>query len=215
MGFGLLVCNLLLTCKRDWDSAGGHRRDFVVGCPLAVAAVLSCKVQHDWWIAPHLAVRTLFLIAVDGFLRLLSLSCVLSFGLPLGCLLLIKVGAPSLLKFRWSGKCMMSVCSICLGRMLYSWMSPLMQVMSLVFGSWPGGAVFRVVKLGVTRFGRPGCTAADALDAADVFLYRDYSIAPLIRSGVSLSRSVELTAQWDKIWAVGPLLMVLVRRFTG
>ena len=48
------------TCKRDWDSAGGHRRDFMVGCPLAVAAVLSCKVQADRWIAPHLAVRTLF-----------------------------------------------------------------------------------------------------------------------------------------------------------
>ena len=32
----------------------------MVGCPLAVAAVLSCKVQADWWIAPHLAFRTLF-----------------------------------------------------------------------------------------------------------------------------------------------------------
>ena len=31
----------------------------MVGCPLAVAAVLSCKVQADRWIAPHLAVRTL------------------------------------------------------------------------------------------------------------------------------------------------------------
>ena len=30
------------TCKRGWDSAGGHRREFMVGCPLAVAAVLSC-----------------------------------------------------------------------------------------------------------------------------------------------------------------------------
>ena len=30
----------------------------MVGCPLAVAAVLSCKVQPDRWIAPHLAVRT-------------------------------------------------------------------------------------------------------------------------------------------------------------
>ena len=48
------------TCKRDWGATGGHRRDFMVGCPLAVAAVLSCKVQADRWIAPHLAVRTLF-----------------------------------------------------------------------------------------------------------------------------------------------------------
>ena len=58
--------------------------------------------------------------------------------------------------------------------------------------------------------------AGDAHDAADVFLYRDSSIAPLldmrrgfkavmdvldamIRHGPSLSRSVELTAQWDGI----------------
>ena len=31
----------------------------MVGCPLA-AAVLSYKVQPEVWIAPHLAVRTLF-----------------------------------------------------------------------------------------------------------------------------------------------------------
>ena len=33
-----------VTCKRTWDSVGGHRRDFMVGCPLTVAAVSSCKV---------------------------------------------------------------------------------------------------------------------------------------------------------------------------
>ena len=48
------------TCKRGWTAAGGHRRDFMVGCPLAAAAVLSCRVHPDRWIAPHLAVRTLF-----------------------------------------------------------------------------------------------------------------------------------------------------------
>ena len=65
----------------------------------------------------------------------------------------------------------------------------------------------------------------DVHDAADVFLYRDSSIAPLldmrrrfkavidvldamIRYGISLSRSVELTAQWDRILAVGPLYPV-------
>ena len=48
------------TCKRDWGASGGHRRDFMVGCPLAVAAVISCRVQPDRWSAPHLAVRTIF-----------------------------------------------------------------------------------------------------------------------------------------------------------
>ena len=27
------------TCKREWDYFGGRRRDFMVGCPRAVAAV--------------------------------------------------------------------------------------------------------------------------------------------------------------------------------
>ena len=48
------------TCKRSWTAAGGHRRDFVIGCPLDAAAVLSCKVQPDRWIGPHLAIRALF-----------------------------------------------------------------------------------------------------------------------------------------------------------
>ena len=47
-------------CKRSWTAAGGHRRDFVLGCPLAAAALLSCRVQPDRWTAPHLAVRALF-----------------------------------------------------------------------------------------------------------------------------------------------------------
>ena len=47
------------TCKRAWGSEGGHRRDFMVGCPLAAAA-LSCRVQSGRWVALHLAVRTLF-----------------------------------------------------------------------------------------------------------------------------------------------------------
>ena len=56
-------------------------------------------------------------------------------------------------------------------------------------------------------------------------MYRDSSIAPLldmrrrfkavmdvldamIRNGISLSRSFELTAQWDRILAIGPLYPV-------
>ena len=49
-----------VTCKRSWNSAGGSRRDFMVGCPRAVAAVSKCVVQEDRWILPHLAVRTHF-----------------------------------------------------------------------------------------------------------------------------------------------------------
>ena len=34
-----------VTCKRSWVSTGGGRRDFLVGCPLATAALLSCSVS--------------------------------------------------------------------------------------------------------------------------------------------------------------------------
>ena len=85
--------------------------------------------------------------------------------------------------------------------------------------------MFRWVQLGGPWVRRARANAADALDAADVFLYRDLSVAPLldmrrrfkvvmdllgamIRSGVSLSRSVELTAQWDQILTSGPVFLV-------
>ena len=88
-----------------------------------------------------------------------------------------------------------------------------------------GAALFRRVQLGGPGVRRARANAADALDAADIFLYRDFSIAPLldmrrrfkavmdlldamVRYGVSLSRSVELTAQWDQILALGPMYPV-------
>ena len=84
-----------------------------------------------------------------------------------------------------------------------------------------GTALLRSVQLWGPRVRRARANAADAVDAA-VFLYRDCSLAPLlsmrrrfkavmdlldamIRCGVSLSRSVELTAQWDRILALGPM----------
>ena len=35
------------TCMREWSSGCGTRRDFMIGCPLVAAAVLSCTVQAD------------------------------------------------------------------------------------------------------------------------------------------------------------------------
>ena len=46
--------------QRSWDSTGGSRRDFVVGCHRAAAAVSRCLVFEDTWILPHLAVRAHF-----------------------------------------------------------------------------------------------------------------------------------------------------------
>ena len=66
LGLLLLVCNLLLPV-----SVVGLRLEVIVGILFlvvlsalflvaAAAAILSCKVQPDRWIAPHLAVRALF-----------------------------------------------------------------------------------------------------------------------------------------------------------
>ena len=61
------------TCKRSWTAAGGHRWDFILGCPLAAAAVFSCKVSPG--------LRSLFVVPL--------------FGLLLGCLLLTSLAVPS------------------------------------------------------------------------------------------------------------------------
>ena len=62
-----------------------------------------------------------------------------------------------------------------------------------------GSAMFRVVRLGGHPVRKARGNIADVLKAVmDV-------LDAVIRSGISLSRSVELTAQWDKILALGPL----------
>ena len=232
------------TCKRDWGAAGGHRRDFLVGCPLA-AAVLSCKVQPDRWIAPHLAVRTLF-----DCCRWTSQA---TQRVLLGCLLLMRVAGSKSVEVQrgwevyderlqfvslqdalhldesidaggvsrawlvWSGAAEAAVADA------YRFSGGPLPSRGLVLGR--GSALFRVVRLGGHQVRKDRGNAADAHDAADVFLYRDSSVAPLldmrrrfkavvdvldamIRYGVSLSRSVELTAQWDRVLALGPLYPV-------
>ena len=39
-------------CKRTGGSTGGNRRDFMVGCTLAAAAVSSCRVDPGRWLTP-------------------------------------------------------------------------------------------------------------------------------------------------------------------
>ena len=82
-----------------------------------------------------------------------------------------------------------------------------------------GRAQFRAVRLGGHKVRKARGNVSDVDDAAGVFLYRD-SIAPLLdmrrkfgavlcvlstmlRWGVSLARSIELTSQWDKVFAIG------------
>ena len=90
-----------------------------------------------------------------------------------------------------------------------------------------GSALFRVVRLGGHKVRKARGNASDVHDAAGVFLYRDSSLAPVLdmrrrfkavmvvlgammQYGASLSRSVEPTAQRDRILAVGPLYLVTI-----
>ena len=237
------------TCMREWGC--GRRREFMVGCPLAATAVVSCKVQADRWIAPHLAVRTLFdccrwtsrvtqpvsrtlfwpaswLPAVDksrgsksvGFgvrrvwevfderLQFMSRQDALQQDESL------DAGDVSRAWLVWSWAAEVALADA------FRFSGRSVPTRSLVLGRC--SALFRVVWLGGPLVKRARSNAADVVDAADVFLYRDSSIAPLlnmrrrfkavmdvlsatIRYGVSLFRSVELTAQWDRILAFGPL----------
>ena len=102
----------------------------------------------------------------------------------------------------------MSVFSLCLSRMLYSWMDSLdAGDVSRAWLVWSGAvvaaladayqfcrgpfpsrglvvgrvsALFRVVRLGAYKVRKVRCNAVDVHDAADVFLYRDSSVAPLL-----------------------------------
>ena len=88
-----------------------------------------------------------------------------------------------------------------------------------------GRVRFRVVRLGGQKVRKVRDSAADAHDAADVFLYRDSPIAPLfdmrrrfkavmgvldsmILHGFTLARTFELSAHWEKILSIGPLYHV-------
>ena len=103
-------------------------------------------------------------------------------------------------------------------------------VVLLVHNEVSFSARFRVVRLGGPKIRKDRCNVADAHDAGDVFMYRDSSIAPMLemrrrfkavmdvldsmfRNGASLSRSVELTVQWDRILAAGPVYLVTLEDF--
>ena len=187
------------TCKRSWTAAGGHCRDFVIGCPLAAAAILSCKVQPERWIAPHLAVRALFdygrweswvtqpvrctplwpaswLPAVDKTRGSKSVEVQRVWELYDERLQFMSRRNASLHDESldrddvsmawavWSRAAESALADAFSGGPLPS--------RGLILGS--GGALLRMVQLGGPGVRRARANAADALDAADIFLYRDF-----------------------------------------
>ena len=243
------------TCMREWGSVGGTRRDFMVGCPLSAAAVLYCTVQADRWIAPHLAVRALFdyerwsccVTQPVRFSPLWPASWLPAIdkirGSKSGEVRGVWEVYDDLLQFMSQQDAFLLNESLDVGDVSQAWLvwsraveTALAEAYCFSGGPAPcqglvlgrGLARFRHVRLGGYKVRKVRCNAvSDFVDAADVFLYRDASIAPLldmrrrlkavmdvlsamIRNGVSLARSVEVTAQWDRILAIGPLHPVTI-----
>ena len=44
------------TCQFQYDEDGGSRRDFLLACPIALAAATACYVLPNRWFTPHFAV---------------------------------------------------------------------------------------------------------------------------------------------------------------
>ena len=221
---------------------------------LAAAAVLSCRVQADRWVAPNHAVRTLFDCA--------GWSCRVTQPVQLTPLWLAS-WLPAVDKSRGSESVdVQKVWEVHDERLQFMSRHDAIQLdeyldadeVSRAWLVWSGAAetaladayqfcggpipskglvlgrgsdLFRVVRLGGHQVRKARGNASDVHDAADVFLCRDSSLAPwhdmrrrfkavmvvlgaMIQYGVSLSRSVELTAQWDRILAAGPLYLVTI-----
>ena len=133
LGLLLLGCSLLLLV-----SVVGLRLVVIVGTLLLVVLLLLLLFFLAMFSLTggllSILRYGLFLTLADGSLGLRSLFSVLPFGLLLGCLLLIRVVVPSLLRFREFGRYMMSGFNLCLVVMPLCLMSPLVEMMFLLLG---------------------------------------------------------------------------------
>ena len=103
--------DFVLNAEVDFLAVQGSRKDFMVGCRRAAAAVSRCLVSEDRWILPHLAVRAHFECSRWVYLGFHSRFSARLCGLPPGCLCLIRVVGLGLRRFRGFGVFMMIVCS--------------------------------------------------------------------------------------------------------
>ena len=233
------------TCKRAWSSCGGNRRDFMVGCPLAAAAaVLSCTVQPDR--LPHILLLGPFfdygrwscrvtqpvqctplwpdsrLPAVDKSRRSKSVEVQrvwenyddrLQFMSRQDALFLdesLDAGDVSRAWLVWSGAAETVLADA------YWFSGGPAPNRGLVLGR--GQVSFRMVRLGGHKVRKVRGSAAHVHDAADIFLYRDSSIAPLldmkrrfkavmdvldsmISHLATLARSVGTLSRWMIFWS--------------
>ena len=84
------------TCQFQLDEGKGSRWDFLLACPIALAAASACYVSPDRWFTPHfLSVQSS--LSLLGMPLLIGLERILLFGLLVDFNVLIVLG-PLLLK---------------------------------------------------------------------------------------------------------------------
>ena len=91
------------TCQLQLNEDKGSRRDFVLACPIAMAATTACRVLPDRWFIPHFAVYAELSLSLHG----MSLSIGLGFfhpcGQPVGLIVQIAPDVLRHMRFRISG----------------------------------------------------------------------------------------------------------------
>ena len=178
------------TCKRSWTAAGGHRRDCIIGCPLAAAAaaILSCKVKLDRWTVPHLSIRALFDCGRWESWVTQPVHCTPLW--PASWLPAVDKtrGSKSVERLQFMSRQGASLLDESLGRddVSLAWTvwsraaeSALADALRFSGGPVPSrglilgrvGALLLVVQLGGPSVRRARANAADAFDAADVFFF--------------------------------------------
>ena len=80
------------TCQFQLDEDKGSRRDFLLACPIALAAATASYVLPDRWFTPHFAVYAEFSLSLLGMPPLIGLGLTLPFGLLVGFNALIALG---------------------------------------------------------------------------------------------------------------------------
>ena len=79
------------TCQFQLDEDKGSRRDFLLACPIALAAATACSVLPDRWFTLHFAVYAEFALSAWVLLSK-GLGLILTFGLLVGFNVLIDLG---------------------------------------------------------------------------------------------------------------------------
>ena len=196
-----------VTCKRSWDSSSGSRRDFLVGCPLATAALFSCSVSSCRWLQPHFALSAVFDCDRWSSQVTQPIRCTPLWPASWLPALDKSRGSKSVevqrvwevyddrLRFMSRADCDGLASALLNDDVSSAWAvwssaaeSALADACCFSGGPVPsrglvlgrGTARFRVVRLGGPKVRKVRSSAVDPADGRDVHLYRDSSLAPLL-----------------------------------